>query len=56
MKRKIQQNLLDAAKVVLRRMFIAILAYHKRQEEYQINNINLHVNELEKEDKQSQSH
>ena len=44
------QNLWDAAKAVLREKFIAIQAYLKKQEKSQINNLNLHVKELEKEE------
>ena len=36
------QNLWDAAKAILRRKFIAIHAYLKKQETSQINNLNLH--------------
>ena len=44
------QNLWDAAKAVLRGKFIAIQAYFKKQEKSQINNLTLHLKELEKED------
>ena len=44
------QNLWDAAKAVLRGKFIAIQAYLKKQEKYQINNLILHLKELEKEE------
>ena len=44
------QNLWDAAKAVLRGKFIAIQAYLKKQEKSQINNVNLHLKELEKEE------
>ena len=44
------QNLWDAAKAVLRGNFIAIQAYLKQQEKSQINNLNLHLKELEKEE------
>ena len=43
------QNLWDAAKAVLRRKFIAIQAYIKKQEKSQINNLILHLKELEKQ-------
>ena len=43
------QNLLDAAKAVLRGKFIAIQPYLKKQEKSQINNLTLHLKELEKE-------
>ena len=42
------QNLWDAAKAVPRGKFIAIQAYLKKQEKSQINNLTLHVKELEK--------
>ena len=44
------QHLWDAAKAVLRGKFIAIQAYLKKQEKSQINNLNLHLKELEKEE------
>ena len=43
-------NLWDAAKAVLRGMFIAIESYHKKEEKSQINNLTLHLKQLEKED------
>ena len=43
------QNLWDAAKAVLRGKFIVIQSYLKKQEKYQINNLTLHLKELEKE-------
>ena len=42
------QNVWDVAKAVLRGKFIAIQAYLKKQEKSQINNLTLHVKELEK--------
>ena len=44
------QNLWDAAKAVLRRKFVAIKAYLKKQETSQINNLTLHLKKLEKEE------
>ena len=44
------QNLWDAAKAVLRGKFIAIQIYLKKQEKSQINNLTLHLKELEKEE------
>ena len=44
------QNLWDVAKAVLRGKFIAIQAYLKKQEKSQINNLTLHLKELEKEE------
>ena len=46
----ITQNLWDAAKAVLRGKFIAIQSYLKKQEKSQINNLTLHLKELEKEE------
>ena len=45
------QNLCDTVKAVLRGNFIAIQAYLKKQEKSQINNITLHLKQLEKEQK-----
>ena len=44
------QNLWDSVKVVLRGRFIAIHAYLKKQERDQINNLTLHLKQLEKEE------
>ena len=44
------QNLWDTVKAVLRRRFIAIQAYLKKQEKSQINNLTLHQKQLEKEE------
>ena len=44
------QNLWDTVKAVLRGRFIAIQAYLKKQEKSQINNVSLHVKQLEKEE------
>ena len=44
------QNLWDAAKAVLRGKFIAIQAYLKKQQTSQINNLTLHLKELEKDE------
>ena len=44
------QNLWDAAKAVLRGKFIAKQPYLKKQEKSQINNLTLHLKELEKEE------
>ena len=43
------QNPLDEAKAVLRRKFIAIQSYIKKQEKSHINNLTLHLKQLEKE-------
>ena len=42
-------NLWDSVKAVLRGRFIAIQAYLKKKERNQINNITLHLKQLEKE-------
>ena len=44
------QNLWDSVKAVLRGRVIAIQAYLKKQEKYQINNLTLHLRQLEKEE------
>ena len=44
------QHLWDSVKTVLRGRFIAIQAYLKKQEKNQINNITLHLKQLEKEE------
>ena len=42
------QNLWDASKAVLRRKFIAIQSYLKKQEKHQIDNLTLHLKQVEK--------
>ena len=44
------QNLWDTIKAVLRGKFIAIQAYLKKQEKSQINNLTVHLKQLEKEE------
>ena len=44
------QNLWDSVKAVLRGRSIAIQAYLKKQEKSQINNLTLHLKQLEKEE------
>ena len=44
------QNLWDTVKAVLRGRFIAIQASLKKQEKSQINNLTLHLKQLEKEE------
>ena len=44
------QNLWDAGKAVLRGKFIAIQYHLKKQETSQINNLTLHLRQLEKEE------
>ena len=47
------QNLWDAAKAVLRGKFIAIQSYLKKQETSQINNLSLHLRQLEEEEQKT---
>ena len=47
------QNLCDAANAVLRGKFIAIQSYLKKQEKSQINNLNLHLKQLQKKNKKN---
>ena len=44
------QNLWDTVKAVLRKRFIAMQAYLKKQEKSQINNLTLHLKQLGKEE------
>ena len=44
------QSLWDIAKVVLNGKFIAIQAYLRKEEKSQINNLNLHLNQVDKEE------
>ena len=44
------QNLWDAAKAVLRGTFIATQSYLKEQEKHGIDNLTLHLKQLEKEE------
>ena len=44
------QNLWDTVKAVLRGRFVAMQAYLKKQEKSQINNLPLHLKQLEKEE------
>ena len=46
------QNLWDTVKAVLRGKFIAIRAYLKKIETFQINNLTLHLQELQKQQRQ----
>ena len=46
------QNLWEATKAVLRGKFIAIKFYLKKQEKHQIDNLSLHLKQLEKEQQQ----
>ena len=47
------QNLQDAAKAVLRGKFIAIQSYLKKQEKHRIDNLTLHLKQLEKEEQKN---
>ena len=47
------QRLWDAAKAVLRGKFIAIQPNIKKQEKHQIDNLTLHVKQLEKEEQKN---
>ena len=47
------KNLWDAAKAVLRGKFIAIQSYVKKQETSQINNLNLHLKQLQEEEQKN---
>ena len=44
------QNLWDAAKAVLKGKFIAIQSYLKKQEKHRIDNLTLHLKQLENEE------
>ena len=48
------QNLWDVAKAVLRGKFIAIQSYLRKQEKCRIDNLALHLKQLEKEEEQQQ--
>ena len=48
------QNLWDWAKAVLRGNFIAIQSYLKKRDKSQINNLTLHLKQLDKEEQQKQ--
>ena len=50
---RMTQNLRDAAKAVLRGKVIAKQSYLRKQEKSQINNLSLHLKQLEKEYKQN---
>jgi hypothetical protein len=50
------KNLWDTAKAVLRGKFIAIRAYTKRTERYQINDLMLHLNSWKRKNKHNQKH
>ena len=48
------QNLWDAANAVLRGEFMAIQSYVKKQEKHRIDNLTLHLKQLEKEEGKKQ--
>ena len=50
------QNLWDAAKAVLKGKFIAIQSYLKKQEKLRIDNLTLHLKQLEKEEEKNLQH
>ena len=45
---------MECRKTVLRGKFIAIQSYLKKQEKHQIDNLTLHLKQLEKEEEQQQ--
>ena len=47
------QNLLHAAKAVLRGKFMAIQSYFKKQEKHRIDNLTLHLKQLETEEEKT---
>ena len=47
------QNLWNAAKAILRGKFIVIQSYLKKQGTSQINNVTLHIKQLEKEEQKT---
>ena len=47
------QNLWDAAKAILRGKFIAIQSYLKKQEKHWIDNLTLHLKQLENEEQRN---
>ena len=49
------ENLWDAAKAFLRGKFIGIQPYGKKQGTSQINNLTLHLKQVEKEEQKTQS-
>ena len=47
------ENLWDTAKAILRGKLIAIQSYLKKQEKYRIDNLTLHLKQLEKEEQKA---
>ena len=50
------ENQWDVAKAIQRGKFMAIQSYLKKQEKFQINNLMLHLKQLEKEETKPKSH
>ena len=48
------QNLWDVAKAVLRGKFTALQSYLKKQEKHRIDNLNLHLKQVEKVEQQQE--
>ena len=55
-KNMMTQNLWDAAKAVLKGKLIAKQSYLKKQEKSQINNLNLHLKELDKDTRKKENY
>ena len=49
------QNLWDVAKAVLRGKFIAIQSYLKKQEKHRIDNLTLHLKQMEKKEQKKKT-
>ena len=47
------QNLWDLAKAILREKFIVVQSYLEKQEKHQIDNLSLHLKQLEKEEQKT---
>ena len=54
-KHTMAQNLWDTTETVLNGKYIAILAYLKKTENFQISNLTLHLQELEEQQQRAQS-
>ena len=50
------QNLWNTAKTILRGKIMTIQSYFKKLNKYQINNLNLHLKKLEKNNKKRKFH
>ena len=53
MKHNNSKHLWDAAKAVLRGMFIALQSYLKKQEKHHIDNLTVHLKQLENEEQEN---